>query len=157
MWAGKPDRTNLFLSSKKIMGHLKEIAGHWDPEGREYSLDVCLQLCGLGNMAVYESLGGETMRFIQFLNISLSLSLSEQLNHFPASHLDLGICPKGSHNSVLLNIPHSPPCSVVSHRLPDSRNIKWLIETLRSHAGSDITWDESLPRILPSHHWLFFP
>lgn len=90
-------------------------------------------------MAVYESLGGETMHFIQFLNISLSLCLSEQLNHFPASHLDLGICPKESHNSVLLNIPHCPPCSVVSHHLPDSRNIKWLIETSRSHAGSDIT------------------
>lgn len=68
-------------------------------------------------MAVYESMGGETTLLgfswvlsgsvvsSQFLNISLSLSLSEQLNHFPSSHLDLRICPKGNHNSMLVNIP----------------------------------------------------
>lgn len=61
-------------------------------------------------MAVYESVGGETTLLgfrgvlsesvvsSQFLNISL-------LNHFPSSHLDLGICPQRNYNSMLVNIP----------------------------------------------------
>lgn len=75
----------------------------------------------------------------QFLNVSLSLSLFEQLNHFLSSHLGLGICPKGNHNPMLVNIPPFPPCSVASHHLLNSSDVKLLTETSRFRADPDIT------------------